>query len=540
MKMKSLPLHTHLILLLLFGGVSVAILMMPVFLMGFPFRLAGFTPHAKEFLETGILLGTRAHLAILLRAAFSPLIPWNDPIGWALLSSSLHALTSIVLWWCTYRLFNTRIAWVTAIVYSLLPVYWIRGMDAAAYGWAFLILFIGFALFIELRSKHELLAFAGFGACFGAALAAKNVFIAFIPWMVVAYLYWERLEWKRAIRNIVIAGVACFLFHALPSLPNAIDSDKTLSENIAVVLSFPEGGTPTTGHLYPDKFIYEFYRDDYDNLLLEKEAQASFLEKQHNKHYRYIFGVGDTGIVTGIKSSVWLFLNTFPQLLQEKYLGGAFMWIFALVGIVYLAKSNKKLLLSLLGLWISMEFWLRFVLHFSRSHLMDIGWAFALFVGIGVIVVCDTVDVPWKKTSGTMRSIIVTILIAVSLLQSNRFVLERHYERSIVPKIYAAKESLESVPDTAVIAHAERSDLLYFSDHQSHEVHPSSVEFLHERGKLSEPFDHYGITHIIGYSDEQVELITAAVPHISIIEADGSSTTMEPSPLLRYLLNLIR
>ena len=192
----------------------------------------------------------------------------------------------------------------------------------------------------------------------------------------------------------------------------------------------------------------------------------------------------------------------------------------------------------MLGLWLSMELIIRFILHFGRDHLIDVGWMLALFSAIGIATVSDSVKGKFKKVSVTGISAVILIIVSLQLVQANRKLFTRLYERSLVPQMFAATEVLKSVPDDAVIAHPRKLEYFFFSPQTPVTIHNPTIEFLSERGELSAPFKHYGVTHIMGYSDEETAKIRrhAFVQNIALPEFGG----VEATPLVKMLLHVIR
>lgn len=272
----------------------------------------------------------------------------------------------------------------------------------------------------------------------------------------------------------------------------------------------------------------------------DRIADSSFLKRQEDKNYRIIFGTDDFSIIDRIASGTWMLLNNIPQFFMMDFMGGAFLWLFIMPGILVAWKTKRILVLYIGGIILSMEFVLRYVLLFTSSHIDNYLWAIALFAGIGVVANMKALQKSFKwnaKQFCTFLSLIV-LVIALQLLQVNRKVLARLYTRSPTLEIYAATESLKALPEDAVIAAPRRHDLLTLSDKKYVSVHEKTIDFLEKRGKLAEPFALYGVTNIIGYSPEDVTRIKKAVPSISVIELNEKQP--ELSTLTRYLLNMIR
>ncbi|MDD4628516.1 MAG: hypothetical protein PHE68_03955 [Candidatus Peribacteraceae bacterium] len=240
---------------------------------------------------------------------------------------------------------------------------------------------------------------------------------------------------------------------------------------------------------------------------------------------------------------MWLFLNTLPQLFLQDYIGGIFLWLFIIPGVIVLwqQKNRRLLLLSVVGLWLSMEFFLRFILHYGRVHLMDWGWALPIVAAVGIIALADMLHQRWRHIPALLFSVLMTFIIVGQMGQANRKLFALRYSHSFVPSAYAAAQALAQLPVHAVIARPNHLELLFFSDREAIEIANQTIEYLAQRGKVREPFDYYHVTHIIGYDNDTAALITNAVPAIKNVEISPSKDSMIVlSPMVKYLLNTIR
>ena len=526
--------------LLLFAGVMLCLWMLPVLLMGYPATLSDIVLSARNLAETGILDNTTLRLLVIIVWSLHPFIAWDNVVAWTAVSAAGMALALLPWWWCVRRLFDVRIAWLSTVVLALMPLYWIEALDLGGYTFALFFLFLGFAFFLKFYPRHRLFAVILFGVCFGAVIASRDAFTPFLPWLVVAYFWMHRRRWIRAFMEIAVFCMVAYVAFALPLLPNALLPGLTPVERTQVFLPSLGSSTPGEGHLYPDEFIFTRYRAEYDQLIMQRVANESFLESQGDLHYRLIFGVGGLGLFTGLLSGTWLFLNNIPALFLQETVGGAFLWLFILPGILLLWKERRRLLFLMTGLWLSIEVLIRFVLHFGRLHVNDFGWMLALLAGVGAAAVVTKFAHGWTKRRTAMLGFVIALLIAAQLVQANRKILATMYTRSTVPMVYAVAQELQSVPADAVIGHPRRREYFFFAQQRIATIHPITVDFLAERGKLAEPFKEYGVTHILGYDAEQTRLITKAVPSIKVIPLPEQPATIPTTSLVRYLLHLVR
>lgn len=532
------PLTVHIPFLVGFVVLIFGLWMLPVLLAGFPYTLPGFHEQAQVFIDTGMLPTGNGRLSTLIVWWFHSFISWQNIIGWSAVSAVALA-AGLVPWWLSVRRFlGERIAWLSTVVLGLLPMYWIEALRLSGYSFALFFLFLGFAFFLALRPLSRIAAAVVFGACFGAVLGSRDAFITFIPWFVCSYVWEERHRLLRAGTEAGVFLVVAYVVFTLPLLLNAMQSQGTFMERAAVLLPSLARTVPTSGHLYPDNYTYTFERAAFDERLREQMQTASFLVRQQNAKMLYHYGVTKGGVITRLKNSVWLLLNVLPALFEEDTVGGPFLWLFIIPGIVVLARERRKLLLLLSGLWLSMELFLRFFFVFGRDHLMDIGWILALLAAVGIVAVAESVHVRWRRPSLSILILCIIILISAQLVTANRKQFARLYAHSEIPEMYAAAESLANVPKDAVIAHPRKYHLFTFSDRTNVNINSGTVDWLSEEGRLTAPFRHYGVTHIIGYDEERMRKILAVVPRVKVIPLTKKGVAV--TPFMQYLLHIVR
>lgn len=513
--------------------------MLPVLLAGFPYVLPGFREQAQVFMHTGMVPTGNGRLSTLIVWWLHPFIDWQSIIAWSAVSAGVLAAGLIPWWFSVRRLFTAQVAWLSTVVLGLLPMYWIEALRLSGYSFALFFLFLGFALFLLLRPRSRILAVGVFGVCFGAVLASRDAFITFIPWFICAYVWVERRRLLRVGAEVCIFLAVTYVCFTLPLLLNAMHTQGTFMERAAVLLPSLARTVPTPGHLYPDDYTYTFERPAFDERLRERMKTSSFLVRQQNAKMLYHYGVTQSSIVTRLKNSVWLFLNVLPALFMEDTIGGPFLWLFIIPGIVALARERRRFLVLLGGLWLSMELLLRFFFVFGRDHLMDVGWILALLAAVGVVVFVESLHIQWRRPSLFVLTIGVAVLMGAQLVTSNRKQFARLYAHSEVPEMYTAAEALATIPKDAVVAHPRKHHLFTFSDRTNVNINGGTVDWLSEEGRLVAPFQYYGVTHVIGYDEEQTKKILAVVPRVKVIPlAKGKGVAV--TPFMQYLLHIVR
>lgn len=225
---------------------------------------------------------------------------------------------------------------------------------------------------------------------------------------------------------------------------------------------------------------------------------------------------------------------------MEEAMGGAFLWLFILPGLLMLWIKNKKLLILMLGIWLTNELIARFGFHYQRSHLMNYHWIFALLVGVGITGIGKALAEKHPKISVNKMIAIIVLIVSLQLIQANRANFARLYARSTVPLSYAALEQLNELPENSVVAFPiAYKDYFDLWDGTDISFRQETIDRIIESNKLKDAFTHYKVTHIVGYSTEMSSSIINKVPNITILEP-VEVKKMEVSPLARYLLHLVR
>ena len=533
---KAWPLELHLALLVLFAAFMVCLWMVPVVLMGYPFLVSSIVPEAREFMATGIVPESSSRLSTLIVAAGSKFIAWDSVIAWTALSAVGLALSLIPLWLSIRKLLDVRVAWVSTAVFACMPMTWILALRLDGYAFAYFFLFLGFAFFLYLFPKYRFSALALSGIGIGAALAARDAFLGLLPWFCFGYLWQERGRWFKAAVELAVFLVFAYAAYVAPLLTGALQPQMTAAERVQVFLPSLAHQKPRTGHLYPDKYSFEFLRPEFDALIAKRAENASFLVRQQDENYRGIFGVGTVTTLDRIINSFWLFFNALPEYFSTEIIGGAMLWIFIALGATTLKKKRPALLIEIVGLWLSMEVILRFILRFHRSHLMDISWGITLLAGVGIVVFVE------KFRTRRIAPVIAMVILAIAVqsMQVTRKELADLYRRSDTLKVFAAADALRALPEHAVVAHPKRSDLFTLVDRDRVSIHPDTIDYLSQSGQISEPFHHYNVDYIIGYSEVHTRKIVGAVPGIKVVPLPDIVSVPSSSPFVRYLLHIIR
>ena len=536
MRIRSYPLWAHFCTLLLFGVGLIALLMLPVWITGFPFdfpRLWG----VREFLATGIIPSGDGRLNTLFLSLFHAWIPLEHISGWSLINAAVFALSLIPWWLSVVKLFNVRVAWVSTVIIAFLPLYWLEVYYVRGYTLAILFLFLSFAIFAWMSQRSRIGALVCSGIFFGAAVACKDAFITFLPWYVLAYLWLHRVRWKGGLKECVLFLVFTFIAYSAPVLPQLLASSAPLPERVMTLFPFLERAQVSGGHFYPDLYTEEFEKGIFEAKLQEDLPTMPFLERMRHLKYALRFGIGNN-VLSSLGSGVWLLLNQLPFLVHQDTVGGFFLWLFIIPGGIVLYRQKQYLFWMMVGLMASMEVLIRFILHFQRMHLMNTAWVLALFAGIGLVEIVEQLG---KGRKHQVLLILISMIIAGQLLQTNRKQLARLYAHSEVPWILAQAEVLKGIPEDSIVAHPLGNQPFYLADRKYIGFRSETVDRLIVERKLPEVFTHYGVTHVMGFENDLTQRTVRSVPKIKTIPlASKADAKIDVTPWMNYVLHLFR
>jgi hypothetical protein len=517
---------------------------LPVLVMGDGF---GFFPHleARNFAETGMfsftgnfgrLLSTNiipgigtpsasdGRLSRVLVALLSQGIAWDDLVGWTMAGATVLAIGMLCWWSVVYRLFDRRTAWVTLFITALMPVYFREAVWFDNYNLALACLAASGAAYVWLKDKRMTVALLIAGLLFGASCSAKDVFLIMIPWIGVTFL------WKKQWKGGAVFFIAAAAVYMVPYMSDIATLGYPVNQNLARLWPGAETiANETYLHLYPDPYTYHFDRAAFDEQFIAAVETKSLSDRMRDEKVMMSYGLAD-GIFRRVRLGTWLILHDIPSFFQRQTVGGVFLWIFALPGIVLLWRREKALVLWLLGLVVSMYIAIRFVLMYEREHFMNIAWIYALFVGYGI----TEISAMQRHVRVGLATVLLTALCCLQLLQANRYEVAAWYNKSNVAELRGAAETLRGLPEDAVIAldihPSSVESLALLSDRTLLLFDTETVERLRSAGTLKSVFTRYGVTHALDY--------TMQTPARNV--ASSSVVSPPPSAMTKWLIHLIR
>lgn len=595
----------HAIFLCIFAVGLVCLWMLPMWIAGYPYELPGLLD-ARNFAETGLFafrdalgrypsvdalgeIGVMSpvdgRLSMMLFAMLSRWIPWDAILLWSGTGAVIMAASFLALWFLVLRVFDVRTAWVTVIIAGLMPLYFQEASYLHVFQPALLFLLLSFAAFVWLRGMSPWLTFGSAGILFGLSIASKDVFLIFLPWMVGVYVWEGWKQWCRSSRpfdrlTMTQRAGHTFLFlfcasvvYLAPYIGDIRQYGYPVNWNLA---HFSPGGNAiadmTYEHMYPDPYTYYFDREWFDTSARERVAHLSTLEKLQEQKVLLAYDVVEPTLLRSLASGFWLFMNNIPPYLHQGTVGGAFLWIFIIVGMASLLRTHRRLFWWMMGLVVSTELVVRFILHYNRIHAMDTAWILAIFAAVGVGVIADRLAdsgprgpasaciarlvrlIPqslffikrrgWLSRRMTI-AFIITLLVAFQLLQTNRLDLAERYRRTFVPRTLAAGQAIRNLPGDAIVA-VDRdpyppSDLAFLGGRTIAPFTEETVRRLLENGRLTDAFKKYGVTHILEYPADIEREILRKMPGIKKVPAvEHFSHSAGLDRWIRYILHMVR
>jgi len=541
------PLHLSLrqpLLALLACSVIAAVWSLPALIMGdgfafFPFLearnlavtgLFSFTDILGRTLSTdlvstiGVPSAADGRLSRVFIAWLSQGIAWDDLVLWTMAGGMTLAI-GMWFWWATVlKLFGIRTGWATLIITALMPVYFREAAMFDNYNLALTCLAAAGASFVWMKDKRPMVALLAAGLLFGASISAKDVFLIMIPWFGVTFL------WKRQWKGGTVFFIAAAAVYMVPYLSDISTLGYPVNQNIARVWPGAESiANETYLHLYPDPYTYYFDRATFDEQFIVDAATKSLSDRMRDEKVMLSYGL-EGGLIRRLRLGTWLIAHDVPSFFQRQTVGGVFLWIFALPGLVFLWRREKGLVLWLLGLVLSMYIAIRFVLMYEREHFMNIAWVYALFVGYGI----TEISTLQKQVRASIVTMLIVVVCALQLLQANRYEFAARYRRSNVAGLRGTGEMLKLLPEGSVIAlEAHPSDietLALLSNKTIALFREETLLKLQASGKLANVLTEYGVTHALDY-----DMRTPAKNIDSVTMVDSP-----PSAFTKWLIHFVR
>jgi len=394
------------------------------------------------------------------------------------------SLSGVILFLIVLRLFNLKVAFVFGLIDIFIPVFVQGSLMAGFYEWAVLFFSLGLLFYLwpkKEKEKSNWLSLVLASLFFGLAALARNVFLfSFIPFII--YDFWQKKSYKRII-IFILPFVILWGIYLVPGylagLPNAYLSSQDTSFN-------------HYGHLFPDPYTFHFEKEQY----LE-----SVLGDYHVDFSEYFLKYG---YPVGFMDRLKLYLESvlfYPiEISKINVLGGPLILLLLITGLVYLYRERKGLF-KLFVLWGIVWYFLLVIMTTNNwDHFMELRLPLALLIALGVVWLSGHV----KK----LPFILACIFLVFHFGLANKWMLHEEYNTSkadvineLAVKIDQAQ--LDKKNDVvAVNIHPVLQGLNYYTDQNVIYFNSQTVERLLEENRLSEAFEQFGVTKIIGFDSD--------------------------------------
>lgn len=402
----------------------------------------------------------------------------------------IYALTSVLLFLTILRLFNIKIALIFSLVEIFSPLTLRGALWPGFYEWAMLFFAIGLSFYLLPKNSSGLAAakLAAAGAFFGLATLARNAFaFSFIP--ILIYDFYRNKSIKRMTILILPAIILGGFFFA--------------SNN--AYLSSSETGYSL--HLFPDYYTQHFEKEKY----LESIKGTS--EPDLNEY------LIQYGYPISLKNKLLMYLHSikfYPiQLLKMTTVGGPFIVLFLIAGLIYLLKT-KNYLAKLFLVWIIL--WYIFMAALKTNawqQFLEIQFPLTLLAALGIWRLAKFI---WDQNAKIKTKYILISLFFSSLIihlgQSNQWLLHEIYENSTTSEAIVLAEKIKNtdLKINEVIAVGRHPDMAlklnYLTDFNYIYFDENTIRNLIKENRLKEAFDKFGVTKIAGFPGELAKEIT--------------------------------
>lgn len=397
-----------------------------------------------------------------------------------------------------FLLINKRFSFRLGALFSLLAVFSPFILQNTSrfgtYEWAMLFLTVGLVFYFwrERPSWKNLLVT---GIFLGLATLARNSFLI-LPFAFAVYELWQVKSWKRAI----VLALPLVIFWGIYLGPGLLSEEGMNNTYI----SGAEERTTAYMHIFPDPYTWHYERDVYAQTLIGSTdyGVSEFLLK-------YGYPVSAKNKITMYLASVWSYPTGF---LSEKNSGGPFILFLLILGIFYLWKQDKKLI-WLFSLWSGLLYIFLIINtgnHFG--HMMPLEFPFFLLTAFGILALINFIEK--QVWPGKIKKLLIfgfLMAFVLQLIQADQEMFHEKYLYSgarqsynIISQVQKSAGNLNKKTDTIAVGaqNPSTSIINYYTDLNTIYFAPTTVQRLLQENKLEWAFEQFGITKIVGYSED--------------------------------------
>ncbi len=491
---------------------------------------------------------------------------WNQLV---LFSVILNAITLLIFSFLVFYLFNFRTSLFFSLIYIFIPFNWIQTNISGAYEFALFFISL-FSLFYFLGSprppsveaggeagrklKYDFVFLVLSGSFLALASLAREAFLLFIP---VFFIYLLLRKEKRAIIFIFAPLLIIFSIFYLPDFFSDRNSYSRLFLGAKTSESVVANDYVIYGEFYPDPYTYHFDKENFLNEYAKRRDSAGLISSVVLEKMPVNLGiVGHMSFGRRILLSLLLVVDHAGRFISWEDVGGPFIFLLMLLGFYYLRKNQRPLFRLFIYLILGTIFLLAFVVLAGRSHLIDFGWILAFLAALGLLSLISILETHFKldKKKTFLLSGFILAMVLYSLLLAVHTYLGRVYDNknNLIALSYVSKIKSLDISDKDVIALCDDDQFLtalslnYLTDKSVVVFQQGTIKKLLENGKLASAFKNFGVTHIVGYSEDLSKKILKATNVVNISSSnvgDTGNIKEEGSTILNiknWLMNFIK
>jgi len=460
-----------------------------------------------------------------------------------LFSIAIQALSLIIFALVVLYLFGFKISLIFSLIYILLPFNWQSANDVGMYEFALLFFALFFLLYLGgSNQKRNYLYLIPAGIFLGLTCLSRETFFLFIPFFFV-YLWWKNP--KRCLLYIAVPFLILLSWLWLPHSNSylLLFTTKTSEE-----LKSAESGFYT--HLFPDPYTYHFNKEEFLKGLQNQleDPQTSFFTRMSLIKAAANNGFRPAGFLERLGIGAVLSSNHLARFFSLEDMGGPFIFLLMLLGIYSLRQRNKYLFGLSLGWIFSVVFLLSFVAMAGRRHLMDFNWILALWIALGLVMLCNILSqhFHFSRVKSKVLLVVIVSVTLYGLIVANHAAWDTLFEGSLENALrmttYSQKIKELNIPDEDVIAVPDTNyyRLNYLTNKSLVVFREETINDLLNNGELSSAFEAFNAKYIVGYPPALSEEIATKTQVINIADEAVELPKIEMSPAKVWLLNLIK
>lgn len=470
-----------------------------------------------------------------------------NPDKLILFSVMLNSMTLIVFAFIVSYLFGLRVSALFSLAYILMPFNWLSVYSVGVYEFATLFMSFFFLFFVLAKEKKpEFIYLFSAGFFLGLAALSRETFFLIIPAIIV--YFWLAKKWRSLIPIAISVLIMIVVFY-LPTIFGK-DGGNVYTNLFSGSQSKTEKFTDFTyfGHLYPDPYVYHQERKEFLDSYKAKTEKAGFIEFLQMKKVMANMGEKSVGIFERLSLGMLLFSTHLANFFSLEIVGGPFILLFAIFGMIYLKRKDIQLYKFFSSWFFVTLFLLSFVVLVSREHLKDFSWFMPLLVSLGAFFLIDLLKEKYNLRGRKLLflTILVSFVILYGLVVSDHVVFGKIYDKDGARKIetYAVKIREAMIPNDTVIALGldSKEELLlnYLTDKTTVVITPDTVKKLIDQKKTNDAFEFFGAKYILGYSDDLSAKILAGSKLINIASSSIRVSEDKNSAGRSLLMNLVK